>query len=144
MKTHRIMTVNVTSIAAEESLQNAWALMQRLKVRHLPLRTRGELYGILSDRDLLVHARRDVDGSLKFPPLSAGEATTFHPITCHPTASVGRVARMMIEHKIDSVPVVDLHGRLMGLVTSTDLLRLIADDEQDEGILPFTFDLEAA
>lgn len=94
--------------------------MKRLNVRLLPLRTRGELYGILSDRDLLVHARQDVDGSLKFPPLTAGDATTFHPITCHPTASVGRVARMMIEHKIDSIPVVYPHGKLLGLVTSTD------------------------
>lgn len=141
MKTERIMTVNVTSISPEEKIENAWALMKRLNVRHLLLGSRGELYGILSDRDLLLHARRDIDGTMKFPALTAGDATTFHPITCQPTASVGRVARMMIEHKIDAVPVVDSHGKLMGLVTSTDLLGLVADQEQDAGSLPFTFEL---
>ncbi len=141
MKTQRIMSVNVKCIAPEAPLSEAWAMMQHAGVRHLPVRARGELYGILSDRDLLVHARRDVDGTMKFPPLTAGDATTFHPITCLPSASVGRVARMMLEHTIDSVPVVDAHGKLLGLVTSSDLLRLVSDTEEDEGSLPFTFDL---
>ena len=141
MKTQRIMSMNVKCITPEEPLEKAWAIMQSAGIRHLPVRARGELYGILSDRDLLVHATRDIDGTMKFPRLTAGDATTFHPITCLPTASVGRVARMMLEHKIDSVPVVDAHGKLQGLVTSSDLLKLVSDNEEDEGSLPFTFDL---
>jgi CBS domain-containing protein len=49
----------------------------------------------------------------------------------------------MLEHKIDSIPVVSVSGTLIGLVTSTDLLGLLVDRAQAQ-VLPFEFKLRVA
>jgi CBS domain-containing protein len=48
------------------------------------------------------------------------------PITVTPSTRVRDVARTLIDRKIHRLPVVD-EGSLMGIITSTDLVRIIAD-----------------
>jgi CBS domain-containing protein len=64
------------------------------------------------------------------------------PIVCAPLASVSELAKTMIDRKIDAIPVVE-GERLVGLVTSTDLMALLVEDETKQP-LPFDFDLEDA
>ncbi len=139
MKADRVMTVDVTCVDRETPLLFAWELMRELKVRHMPVVENGKLLGILSDRDLLMRGTRNVKGTLDFPDLCAAEAMSLHPWTCPPDATVGRVARMMVDHRIDSVPITGPDGELIGLVTSTDLLGLLAEPETAPRVIPFDF-----
>ena len=144
MKAQRIMTLKVTCVAPELPLDRAFALMQKLGVRHLPVVAHGQLYGIVSDRDLLVRGSLNDEGKVVLPPRTVGEATSFHPITCGPSTPVGRIASLMIQHKIDALPITDPHGKLVGLVTSTDLLRLLeSNDDPESATLPFSFELSS-
>jgi IMP dehydrogenase len=95
----------------------------------------GRLVGILSDRDLLQYGGFGED--LETP---VGAAMTPAPLTCLITTTVSRVAQMMLDHKIDSVPVVDPSGLLVGLVTSSDLLQLLVESAEVQA-LPFHFHL---
>jgi CBS domain-containing protein len=54
---------------------------------------------------------------------------TADPITVAPDASVEEVVRLMRGHELPGLPVVDGDGRLLGIVTESDLV--IADDEGD-------------
>jgi acetoin utilization protein AcuB len=132
MRTSVAMTREIVVVAPEVSLKAATRMMKRLHVRHLPVVSAGRLLGILSDRDLL--ERREADVSI-----TCGEAMTPAPITCSPDTSVSRVAALMLEHKIDSVPVVE-GGQLVGLVTSSDLLELLVERDQAQ-VLPIDFRL---
>jgi acetoin utilization protein AcuB len=132
MRTSVAMTREIVVVAPEVSVKAAERMMKRLHVRHLPVVSAGRLLGILSDRDLL--ERREADVSV-----TCGEAMTPAPITCSPDTSVSRVAALMLEHKIDSVPVVD-GGQLVGLVTSSDLLELLVERDQAQ-VLPIDFRL---
>jgi CBS domain-containing membrane protein/CBS domain-containing protein len=127
------MTRDVVVASPTLSVGVAARLMRRLHVRHLPVVDDRKLVGILSDRDLIKHAA----------DASCGQAMTPAPVTCSQDASVGRVASLMLEHKIDSVPVVSVSGTLIGLVTSTDLLGLLVDRAQAQ-VLPFDFKLRLA
>jgi len=133
MHTSALMTRDVVVASPTLSVGVAARLMQRLHVRHLPVVEDRKLVGILSDRDLINHAA----------DASCGQAMTPAPVTCSQDASVGRVASLMLEHKIDSVPVVSVSGTLIGLVTSTDLLGLLVDRAQAQ-VLPFDFKLRLA
>jgi CBS domain-containing protein len=133
MHTSALMTRDVVVASPTLSVGVAARLMRRLHVRHLPVVDDRKLVGILSDRDLIKHAA----------DASCGQAMTPAPVTCSQDASVGRVASLMLEHKIDSVPVVSVSGTLIGLVTSTDLLGLLVDRAQAQ-VLPFDFKLRLA
>jgi len=133
MNTSAVMTRDVVVVSPTVSVGVAARLMQRVHVRHLPVVEERKLVGILSDRDLVKHVA----------DATCGQAMTPAPVTCSQDASVGRVASLMLEHKIDSIPVVSVSGALIGLVTSTDLLGLLVDRAQAQ-VLPFEFKLRFA
>jgi acetoin utilization protein AcuB len=136
MRTAAAMTREVLVVQPELSLAVADELMREKHIRHLPVVQGGRLAGILSDRDVLRYRESAAQ-------MSCGEAMTPAPVTCHPDTSVGRVAQLMLHHKIDSVPVVNEVGTLVGLVTSSDLLALLIDRAEVER-LPFEFRLHVA
>jgi CBS domain-containing protein len=137
MKTAVVMTRDVVVVSPSVSVSAAHQLMTRLAVRHLPVVEAGRLVGVLSDRDVL-RSEGPEPGKV-----TCAQAMTPAPITCRAEVSVGHVAQLMLEHKIDSVPVVDGHGKLIGLVTSSDLLLLLVEREQAQ-ILPFDFRVRIA
>lgn len=142
MRATRVMTKNVTCVPPELTLERAWYLMQDLRVRHLPVVFEGKLVGILSDRDLLRRALPVDAVQLSFPPSAVGEAMTPHPVTAPPTTNVPKLAALMLQHRIGSVPIVSARDELIGLVTSTDLLELLTTPDALGEELPFAFTLE--
>ena len=143
MKASRIMTVQVTCITPDTSLRQAQQLMRKLRVRHLPVVSHGVLCGILSDRDLLARGTLE-DGVLVVPNLPTVQAMTLQPITCRPGAPVSQLAALMLEHRIDSLPIVNSLNELVGLVTSSDLIALLREPEHVTDTLPFSFQLRTA
>jgi CBS domain-containing protein len=124
------MTRDVVVVAPTVGVSSALRMMERLKVRHLPVVEACRLVGILSDRDLSGAAASK---------MTCGEAMTPAPVTALPDAPVGQIAALMLSHKIDSVPIVGSSGVLVGLVTSTDLLALLVDRAEAQ-VLPLPFD----
>jgi CBS domain-containing protein len=133
MNSSAVMTRDVVVVAPTVTVGSAATMMKRRHIRHLPVVDGRRLVGILSDRDLLTHARE----------ATCLEAMTRAPVTCSPGASVGRVAGLMLEHRIDSIPIVDASQKLVGLVTSTDLIGLLIDRAEAE-LLPFDFTIHLA
>lgn len=141
MKASELMQVQLTCVGPETQLEFTWELMRSLKVRHMPVVDGEKLLGIVSDRDLMLRATLKAHGQMDFPDLPTGEIMTRDPITAPPTVTVSSLAQKMVNEKIDSVPIVDAHGALVGLVTSTDLLRLLAHSAPAAS-LPYQWKLE--
>lgn len=144
MRASQTMTRDVIVVPPELTLANAWRCMMREHVRHLPVVRAGALVGMLSDRDVLMRGAMGDDGQLQIPPrLLVGEAMTPTPLaTCEASADITELVRTMTEQKIDAIPVVK-GLRLVGLVTSADLIALLVErrgrDEAEP--LPFEFRL---
>jgi len=139
MKASIPMTRNVTVVPPELPLALAHIVMQREKIRHLPVVRAGALLGILSDRDLLARGTLRDDGSLHLPQGTVASAMTTTPVVAEVDTPVSTLVRLMTERKIDAIPIV--RGlRLVGLVTSTDLLLLLVDFDTATP-LPFEFHL---
>jgi CBS domain-containing protein len=136
MRTAAAMTRDVVVVSADLPVRAARRIMERHRIRHLPVVRNDRLVGILSDRDLLRYEGLDLEGV----DARVGEAMTLAPITCSVDTGVSRVAEIMIQHKIDSVPVVNAVGGLVGLVTSSDLLLLLVEGAHSQP-LPFDYRL---
>jgi acetoin utilization protein AcuB len=115
--------------------------MKGRRIRHMPVTRAGLLLGIVSDRDVLLAASTNDAGDVVVPAIPVGAVMTPSPITCEPSTSVADLARIMTERKIDAVPVLGPSGRLVGLVTSTDLLLLLIGQDAARP-LPFEFEVE--
>jgi len=86
-------------------------------MHQLPVVENGTLVGMLSDRDLHAHS-----GYLDRTKVDA--AMTYGVISVSPTETAQHAARVLIERRINALPVVE-DDRLIGIVTKTDLLRLL-------------------
>ncbi|MCA9606046.1 MAG: CBS domain-containing protein [Myxococcales bacterium] len=134
------MTRRIVVIGPDTSLATAWDLMVTLRIRHLPVVRDGLLLGIVSDRDVLLHAK--VEGDEIVPPtVQVAELMSPFPFVCDPSTHVADIVRTMTEQKIDAMPVLDTEDKLVGLVTSTDLLLLLIQYDEARP-LPFEWEIE--
>lgn len=137
MKAKEIMTRDVICISPDASIREAYDLMRTASIRHLPVVAGTALLGVVSDRDILPFTR---DGAV-VADRAIEEVMTEAPIVVSPKTTIARIAEHMLEYKIDCVPVV-VGDRLIGMVTSTDMLvLLLAPLEPATTGLPFEFNL---
>lgn len=101
------------------------------RVRHMPVVHRGRLVGVLSQRDLLraslseLTAFRSEERRAFLHAIEIARVMSAPPIVISPDASVQEAARVMAEHKIGCLPVLE-DEKLLGLLTETDVLRWVA------------------
>ncbi len=143
MKVDSAMTRDVICIESSESLSDAQEIMREWEIRHLPVTLDGHLIGIMSDRDVLRHAVKTDEGEIVLPAITVAEVMTRNPITCDSDADIASIGQTMLDEKIDSVPVVDDDGDLVGLITSSDLIQMLVDRERISlgRPIPFSFKL---
>ncbi len=120
MLVKEIMRTPVTVVPVEATIGEADQLLHARGFRHLPVVDRGRLVGVLTDRDV-----RFATSSLCHEPLQGSDPVTLAmsspPLTADPLDPVEDAARIMREHKIGCLPVLD-GGELVGMLTGMDLL----------------------
>jgi len=99
------------------SVGEAAELMSRERVSSV-LVPIGETWGILTDRDL----RNRVLGRRRGPEMPVSEAMTVPAETVAAEAMAGEVLLWMLERAVHHAPVVESNGRLVGVITDTDLM----------------------
>ena len=126
----RWMTENVITITPQTTLPEAQRIMLEHKIRRLPVMKSGKLVGIVTLGDIREANPSDAttlsiyELNYLMDRLTAKDFMTPNPITITPDATIGEAARLMVEHKIGGLPVID-HGDLVGIITETDLCRLL-------------------
>ncbi len=109
------MRKEVRTITPSEPASAAKELFRRYDIHHLVVVDRKNVIGLIADRDLM-----DVgDDTL------VQRAMAHPPVTISPNETIRKAAALMTGHVIGSLPVVD-DGKLVGIVTTFDLLNLLA------------------
>ena len=142
MRVSELMSRDVITVPARDGCDEALARMVRFKVRHLPvLGDDGTVRGVLTDRDLRhqlfapgvlcqIGSRR-LEGVLKERPIA--DVMSAPAICIGAEADLEDAAGLMRRYRIGSVPVVEA-GRVVGILTETDLLRHIIGQENAPGL----------
>jgi acetoin utilization protein AcuB len=120
MKVRDIMRPGPITVMETDSLGAAQRMMQRSRIRHLPVMNGSRLVGMLSARDILA-ARTNRDGREDWWSIRVHDAMAAHPVTAGPDDALPEIAGRMAAARIGALPIVE-RGRLLGLVTVTDVL----------------------
>jgi CBS domain-containing protein len=137
MRAADIMTKNVCVIRPEVTLKEAATMLLRRHVRGLPVvDAAGALVGIITEADLIAAGsapdpRRDGGTGLPCLPRTVADVMSTRVIAATADAHLADIARIMLSAHLTRVPVLDDRGRLVGLISRRDLLRLLtrSDDE---------------
>jgi acetoin utilization protein AcuB len=120
-----VMTSAPRTIGSHVVLEEAKRIMSEHSVRHLPVLHGGRLVGIVSDRDIaMVEGLPGVDVA----EVKVDEAMSPDVLSTTPDGSLRGVAQQMAERRIGTTIVVDPSdvSRVVGILTTTDLLRALA------------------
>mgnify|MGYP001815480601 FL=1 len=143
------MSKDVVTIDSEASMQNATILMKIHRIRMLPVVKHGELVGVITDRDLKKASASDAT-SLEIHELlflltkiKVKDIMTKAPITVTPDWTIEETAELLLKHKISGVPVIGGKKAIAGVITQTDVFRvLIALTGIEKGGIQFSFKVE--
>ena len=125
------MTRDIVSITPDTTLPEAHRLMMEKRIRRLPVVDQGRLVGIVTLGDVRGAEPSDATSlsiwelNYLLSQLRVKEIMTRNPITVSENATIARAAQMMLEHKISGLPVVDDAGNLVGIITESDIFRLV-------------------
>lgn len=123
-----MMTRAVVTVAPGDRAVDAAERARRHRVRHLPVVEDGRLVGIVTDRDLRDAApspHLGAEAAQAAAGLRVAHLMQRHVVTAHPLDRLADAARVLSERRIGCLPVVD-RGRLVGIITETDVLRCLA------------------
>ena len=126
LKARDIMTAGAECVGVNETLADAARKMRDLDVGSMPICGEdNRLKGMLTDRDIVVRCIAD-DGDPR--QVTVGELAQGKPVTIGADDSVQEALRVMKEHRVRRLPVIDGHD-LVGMVSQADIARKLADVE---------------
>ena len=130
------MSVDPETVGPKDSLQKVIELLRRRDIRSVPVIENGRLIGIVTDRDVRQVAPayslfRDEDEVRHYTErLTVTAAMTTDPMTIAPDAPLVEAAKLLETYRISSMPVID-DGRLVGMLTVTDVLRVFVEQNEE-------------
>ena len=125
-----IMTEDVESCTILDNVYEVALKMKQLNVGAIPIVDQDKLVGMITDRDIVVRGVAEKHpGSTKVEDIMSN-----HLITVSPDATSQEAAKLMAEHQIRRIPVVE-EGKLIGIVSLGDFaIRELTDDQAKEAL----------
>lgn len=121
MKVRQYMSHPVRTVTAQLDYRRAFDLLHAHGIHHLPVVEGRHVVGMVAHRDLLVAAAN-------FGPVTVpvGEIMKAPPVCISEGADIKEAARLLVLHHIGSLPVLDDEDKLVGIITETDIFKIMA------------------
>ena len=129
MLVRHFMTRTPITLTPDKSCGDALQTLRRNRIRRAPVVKGDQIVGIVSERDLL----RVLPGTVAQTSSEAGKTSLDTPISqimkkelkmLRPNDLLDSAARLMLQHKIGGIPIVD-NGKLQGIITESDIFKAI-------------------
>ncbi|MDX6439319.1 MAG: hypothetical protein QOF45_1902 [Gaiellaceae bacterium] len=113
------MTPNPTTVEPTTTAQEAARIMKSEDVGALPIVEGDKLVGMITDRDIAIRVVAEGRGT----DTVVGEIASKDVVTVDPQQSLEEAARLMAEHQVRRLPVVEEDGRLVGILAQADVAQ---------------------
>lgn len=126
------MTRDVLTATPDTTLPEAHRMMADNQIRRLPVMENGRLVGIITRGDL---RGAEASGATSLSTwelhyliskVKIDEIMTTEPVAISQDASISEAARVMLYNKISGLPVVNSQGKLVGIITESDIFRIVS------------------
>jgi len=124
------MTSSPTTIESGTSAQDAARTMKSEDVGSLPIVDGDRLIGVITDRDLAIRVLADGKGG----ETTVGEIASKDLVTIDPQQTLEEAVRLMADHQLRRLPVVEEDGRLVGILAQADIAQLGHDELTGETV----------
>ena len=138
MTVRKWMSPDPVSVSPDTTVAEARELLESHGFRHLTVVSEDRLVGIISDRDVTISAaalrsavrNHDIAALLDDDrPVESVMSGTPHVIG--PEAEIREAARLLVSRHINALPVVDIDGSIIGIITSVDCLLATLEQPAD-------------
>jgi acetoin utilization protein AcuB len=134
MTLETIMSTQVATVTLDDTLFAVRELFEQRQFHHAVVTADGRVVGVISDRDLLRNIspfvgklserRQDVASLSK----RVHQVMTRRLVWASPGMTIQEAAGLLIRHRISCLPVLDATGACVGIVTSYDIMRWLAEE----------------
>ncbi|MCB0154047.1 MAG: CBS domain-containing protein [Anaerolineae bacterium] len=136
------MTRDVVTISPDTPLPEAHRLMSEKQIRRLPIVDHNRVVGIITLGDVREAEPSDATSlsiwemNYLLAKQKVDSLMTKNPLTISPEATISEAARLMLEQKVSGLPVIDQNEKLVGIITESDVFRLIVQawDKMEEAV----------
>ena len=133
----KIMTKNIIAVNRTDDLETAELLFKRHHIRHIPVVSCNIIIGMLSYTDLLRISFADAVGededeidTVVYNMFTIDQVMTKNVVVVNPKTTIKEVAKILANNEFHALPVVD-KGKLVGMVTTTDLINFLIQQYED-------------
>ena len=142
-----VMTTEVVAVRADASFKEIAAMLRGLRVSAFPVPDGDDkVIGVVSETDLLPKealeagyerhrgrrsARRHRAELAKAPGVNAADLMSWPPVTVGPYDLVSHAAHVMYDHRVTCLPVVGAGGRLVGIISRSDVLSVFSRPDEE-------------
>lgn len=128
-----IMSSNLHNVNIDDKLTDVNQLMHKFNIRHVPVLKNKQLVGIISKTDMnrlafseYIEGEENTDVMI-FDMLSIEQVMTSKPRVVKESATIYEVAKVLSREEFHALPVIDDNDQLVGIVTTTDVIRYLLD-----------------
>lgn len=128
-----IMSTNLVTLKPGDTAKTAREILGKKEFHHIPICEEGILIGIVTSFDLLKIA----ESSMDYDQVILRDVMTSKLAVLNPTDKIGAASIVLLQNRFHSVPVVDGDRKLVGLLTTFDLLKYQYEKEYPGDDFPF-------
>lgn len=125
-----VMSTRLITLTPSDTLKTAREIMQKARIRHLPIMSSNGIFiGLVSQRDLLkatisffadvqTDVREQIEAAIPVSEVMAAEV-----LTVPPDMPLIKAGELLLAHKFGCLPVLE-RGQLRGILTESDFVKL--------------------
>jgi CBS domain-containing protein len=135
LRVREVMVESPVTVSSGDSLQHALSLLEKHQVHQLPVVEHGRVVGIVTDGDLkfftpafqILRDQEELRQTLR--ELTVAEAMTVEPMSVSPQATLLDATKLMHDHSIGALLVVE-EEKLLGILAVSDILRIVIEQHE--------------
>jgi acetoin utilization protein AcuB len=122
-----IMTRNCIYIDNQSTIKDAYDSLKELDINQMPVVSFGKkITAMINKEQILYLLMNDIEDSKNTLKKKLNDVYLDKVITANPISDIRRVAKVMIDLKLDAIPIVDENDILHGIVSKTDIIKAIS------------------